>query len=113
MTQIKPLGDIARAKLVKATSRAIYLSLAEIQSTAVNLAPFRQGDLRTSATINPPVGKGNRVAGGISFPIVYAGVQHENESFNHPRGGESKYLQKAADAHKSRVAAHIDREINR
>ena len=48
MTNIKPFGDMARAKLVKATSRAIYLSLAEIQSTAVNLAPFRQGDLRTS-----------------------------------------------------------------
>ena len=113
MTNIKPFGDIARAKLVKATSRAIYLSLAEIQSTAVNLAPFRQGDLRTSATINPPAVKGTRVAGGISFPIVYAGVQHENESFNHPRGGESKYLQKAADAHKPRLAAYLDREINR
>lgn len=113
MTQINPFGNIAKTKLLKATSRALYLALAEIESTAVNLAPFRQGDLRTSATINPPAVKGTRVAGGISFPLVYAGVQHENESFNHPRGGESKYLQKAADAHKSRVAAHIDREINR
>ena len=113
MTNIKPFGDMARAKLVKATSRAIYLSLAEIQSTAVNLAPIRQGDLRTSATITVPTVKGNRVGGGISFPLVYAGVQHENESFNHPRGGEAKYLQKAADAHKPRLAAYLDREINR
>lgn len=113
MTRIKPFGDAARAKLVKATSRALYLALSEIQSTAVNLAPIRQGDLRTSATITVPVGKGNRVAGGISFPLVYAGVQHENESFNHPRGGEAKYLQKAADAHKPRLAAYLDREINR
>lgn len=113
MTRIKPFGDIARAKLVKATSRALYLALSEIQSTAVNLAPFRQGDLRTSATITVPTVKGNRVGGGISFPLVYAGVQHENESFNHPRGGEAKYLQKAADAHKPRLAAYLDREINR
>lgn len=113
MTQINPFGNVAREKLVKATSRALYLALAEIQSTAVNLAPFRQGDLRTSATINAPTVKGTQVGGGVSFPIVYAGVQHENESFNHPRGGEAKYLQKAADAHKPRLAAYLDREINR
>lgn len=113
MNQIKPFGDVTRAKLVKATSRALYLALAEIQSTAVNLAPIRQGDLRGSATIDVPIVKGNRVGGGLSFPIVYAAVQHESEHFNHPRGGEAKYLQKAADAHKSRVAAHINREINR
>ena len=113
MTQINPFGNVAKAKLLKATSRALYLSLAEIQSTAVNLAPIEQGALRSSATITPPRVIGRRVGGGLSFPMVYAAVQHEGESFNHPRGGEAKYLQKAADAHKSRVAAHIDREINR
>lgn len=113
MTQINPFGNVAKAKLLKATSHALYLALAEIQSTAVNLAPIEQGTLRSSATITPPRVIGRRVGGGLSFPMVYAAVQHENESFNHPRGGEAKYLQKAADAHKSRVAAHIDREINR
>lgn len=113
MTQINPFGNVARDKLVKATSRALYLALAEIQSTAVNLAPIEQGTLRSSATISVPIVKQNRVGGGISFPVVYAAVQHENESFNHPRGGESKYLQKAADAHKSRVAAYLNREINK
>lgn len=112
MTKINPFGDVTRAKLVKATSRAVYLALSEIESTAVNLAPIRQGDLRGSATITMPTVKRNRVGGGVSFPIVYAAVQHESEHFNHPRGGEAKYLQKAADAHRSRVAAHINREIN-
>lgn len=112
MNQIKPFGDVTRDKLAKATSHALYLALAEIQSTAVNLAPIEEGTLRTSATIDVPIAKGTRVGGGLSFPIVYAAVQHESEHFNHPRGGQAKYLQTAAELHKSRVAAHVNRGIN-
>lgn len=113
MTKIERFGNNAKEKLLKATTRGVYLALSEIQSTAVDLAPIRQGTLRESATINRPTVQGSRVVGDVSFPIVYAAVQHESEHFNHPRGGQAKYLQTAAERHKSRVAAHINREVNR
>lgn len=112
MTEIQPFSDAVRAKLVKATSRAIYTALAEIQANAVNLAPIDQSHLRNSAYIDAPTAKGTTVGGRVSFPMVYAAVQHENEDFNHPKGGEAKYLEKAAERAAPRIAKMIERGIN-
>ena len=75
----------------------------ELQNIAVDVAsqasesraPIELGDLR--ANINAEAGyKLDEALGRLTTTVVaarpYAFIQHEHEEFNHPRGGEAKYL---------------------
>lgn len=58
-------------------------------------APIDLGDLR--ANIDAEAGyKVDEIMGRISASVLaarpYAYIQHEHEEFNHPKGGEAKYL---------------------
>jgi hypothetical protein len=35
----------------------------------------------------------NKLMGEIAFTAEYATIQHENQEFKHPKGGEAKYLE--------------------
>lgn len=49
---------------------------------------------------------GKTQTGTVGYTKEYAVIQHEVESFNHPNGGESKFLEKACV---QRESANIDR----
>ena len=57
--------------------------------------PVKTGVLRSSGNVVPPSIVGNDVIVEVVYggnAKDYAYIQHENESFNHPRGGKAKYL---------------------
>lgn len=90
----------------------------DLLSRAVQRAPVEEGTLRASATIAVEVngtrfqgraGKAAAISAAraavaegrtldlsveVSFNTPYAAVQHERLDFNHPKGGEAKYLER-------------------
>jgi hypothetical protein len=65
-----------------------------IRDDAAQRAPIDQGLLRASGVVKMHNDKA-RITAVIEFDTPYAVVQHENLTFNHPRGGGPKYLENA------------------
>lgn len=83
-------------------------------------APVDSGDLRGSVLVEL---EGAKIAGGqkgggislsgsmpdsatsgtVSFNTPYAANQHEHTEYNHPRGGQAKYLESTLVQNKSRI----------
>lgn len=57
-------------------------------------APVKEGTLRGSGTTELVV-IGDQVFSIVSFATPYAALQHEEKDFQHPAGGEAKYLENA------------------
>lgn len=49
-----------------------------------------------------------RITAELSFNTVYAARQHEELDWNHPKGGEAKYLQKAIQDNAGRLGNLIE-----
>lgn len=93
------------------TKKGLAEWLMAVQSTAAALAPIRDGMLRSSATITEPSATTGGVEGAVSFPMVYAAVQHEREDFNHPKGGQAKYLATAVEQNLKTLGATIAQNV--
>ena len=65
-----------------------------IRDDAARRAPIDQGALRASGVVGMHNDK-RRITSVIEFNTPYAVVQHENLTFDHPRGGGPKYLENA------------------
>lgn len=76
-----------------ATANAMYQEGLDIERNATIRAPVEFGRLRASAYTTVPT-EGNMVV-ETGFGTEYALRQHEGTNYNHPRGGEAKYLEKA------------------
>lgn len=90
----------------KAARQGVYEASAHLQAAAMARAPIREGGLRSSAVHTPTDGGAE-----VSFNTVYANVQHEGLNFNHPRGGEARYLTNAADAEKHVMRVIVENHI--
>lgn len=76
-----------------ATAHAMYAEAMEVQREATRRAPVEFGPLRASAYTVPPTSKSLITETG--FGTEYAARQHEELAWQHPRGGEAKYLENA------------------
>lgn len=83
---------IGRAR--KATEEGLATAAVAVQREAVARTPVKDGDLRRSAnnTVN-----GYALEAEISFDTPYAARQHEETGWNHPKGGQAKYLESALE----------------
>lgn len=100
-------------KTKKVNGKAMTDITLDLLGKAVNNAPVDIGDLRGSATAKVgriKVAKGNKDGGidiigegeaqenvtvaTIGFEEPYAVKQHEHTEYEHPQGGEAKYLEK-------------------
>jgi hypothetical protein len=77
--------------------RGAELSAHDLRTRSALLAPVDTGDLRGSASVTE-IANGYRV----SFGMRYAAVQHEGLEFNHPRGGQAKYLEQPLEENRPR-----------
>lgn len=64
----------------------------DLLGRAVRDAPVDEGTLRGSGSTSVEV-HGNEVTGTVTFGVPYAEVQHEHTEFQHPKGGQAKYLE--------------------
>lgn len=73
---------------------AVELWAEAILHDAILEAPVDEGTLRGSGHIEEsPVGLGpDVIAREVSFTTPYAARQHEETTWNHPKGGKAKYL---------------------
>lgn len=84
--------------------------LNDIWQRAADRAPKDTGALRGSASMWIDE-ENNEIVGEVQFNEPYAAAQHEHVEYQHPQGGEAKYLEKAAleklEQIRERVAAGL------
>lgn len=78
-----------------AVARALYQQGVAVLGDAIRRAPVETGVLRSSGYVAPPQEEGGHAVVEVGFGTAYAEVQHDREDFEHPQGGEAKYLEKA------------------
>lgn len=90
----KKLLELAK-RYPGAAGAALYQEGMQLWNKAVRLTPVEFGVLRNSAYVSPPVERGNNVTVEVGFGTQYAIPQHERLDYQHPRGGQAKYLSTA------------------
>lgn len=118
--EVQKLMDKAEESALKAVKKEMTTITFDLLGEGMRRAPIHQGFLRGSgiAKVNgdqtahtKSTGNGsasivddstgnfslqkmiNQFMGEVAFTAEYATIQHENQSFNHPMGGEAKYLE--------------------
>lgn len=89
--------------LVAKMTDALFLVSIEASNKAP-IGPADKGGGRLRANIHKNIFQvGNKTVGEFIFRQRYAGAQHENLTFRHPRGGESEYAKKALQENAQKV----------
>lgn len=105
--------NLAKEIMKQAGKQAINECLADLQNKSVQACPIgKTGDLR--ASINPAEEfeeTPNTVSKTLGPDTDYALIQHENLTFNHPKGGGAKYLEKPFDENKSTYETKIKETV--
>lgn len=105
----------AVVKLQASLAVASYRAAASIQTLAVSRTPIEQGDLRGSTTLRM-VDEASAARTEIAYNMIYAARQHEETGWNHPRGGQAKYLESAMrdgqDEAKAIIRNHLKGILN-
>jgi len=81
---------LARAALNTGKQGALRMASEAVLGESNNRVPVRDGDLRDSGTTAV---SGDEAAIGYDTP--YAARQHEEIGWNHPNGGQAKFLETA------------------
>jgi hypothetical protein len=90
---------------IEATRKELQRACADLKGKAQNLAPVDTGDLRGSAFYETEAKDGGLEA-TIGFTAPYATRQHEEVGYNHPHGGQAKYLE---EPFKQNVGKYTDK----
>lgn len=88
----KQIGIDARLSL----SAALFASAVDVANKADSLVPVDEGILRASQSITPPKSLGTNPSARITYggpSAPYALIQHERLDYDHPKGGQAKYLE--------------------
>lgn len=105
------------ARLPAAAKRAILKAFEEearkiLRTSQDQYVPVLTRKLQRSAMVLVHPGRYPTVEFGYGGEAkAYAVVQHENEEFRHPRGGQAKYLSVPAEAAMPRVARKVGEQI--
>ena len=108
--------DKMKAQSVEGLKDALLYVATESQ----NKAPVDTGDLRGSVLVemdHTVIAKGNEsggltitgdapensTKGSVSYNTPYAANQHEHTEYNHPLGGQAKYLESVLTGEKDRI----------
>lgn len=86
MAEIKPILSLYEGAVQAALKKAAQEALRE----ARKLAPVDDGELRKSGRVNV-----DDLTVQVSFTGPYAVLQHENLDYQHPSGGQAKFLEQA------------------
>ena len=84
----------------------------DLQGKSQRQAPVDSGDLRGSASTDIDV-KLAKVTGEVGYNEEYALDQHEHLEYNHPRGGNAKYLEGPLKQNQSRYIKEISAALRR
>ena len=101
-----------RVEAFKQIKDAVEDASFDLQGKSQRQAPIDTGDLRGSASTTVDV-KTGKVTGEVGFNEEYALDQHESLEYNHPRGGNAKYLEGPLKENQSRYIKEISEALRR
>lgn len=84
----------------EAAFQALHDGAEAILTEAIDETPVDTGTLRRSGTVTDAKREGTVY---VSFNTPYARRQHEDLTFNHPRGGKAKYLEDPFNRSKKKI----------
>lgn len=102
MSSFEWRGDALAGSVELAARSAALAGASLIKDEAVQRTPVETGTLRNSAKVDVGA-EGGRVRAVVSYNTPYAARQHEEVGWNHPGGGEAKYLENAVTAKRAEV----------
>ena len=107
--RVKATLDVSSlASSAREAGRAAALAAGEaILSRAVSLAPRRTGALAASGSVQM---EGDTAV--VRFGADYARLQHEGEGFQHPGGGQARFLAEAVDGGEAFAAMEAAFRVN-
>jgi hypothetical protein len=117
MIQIEGLIEVAnnlnriKLQITQKTKEVLTDIALDLQGKAQQLAPVDTGDLRGSASSEVKTVSGGFVA-EVGFNEPYALRQHEELGYNHPKGGQAKYLEGPLIENQDKYFAAIKNSIN-
>ena len=94
------------AAAIKGVRKLANVILGESQK----LVPVETGTLKNSGTVS--LDKKNKIA-TISYNTPYARKQHEDNTLNHPRGGQAKYLERPFNEKSDELEIYVGNEIDK
>lgn len=101
----------AKARLKAGVRRGVQEGVNALYEAAIPLTPLGEtGNLRNNTHIDLKIVDGTAFA-QLNYNMIYATRQHEETSWRHPRAGQAKFLEKAAqqrqDHIKKVITAHV------
>ena len=102
--------ELAQEVVEKAAMKGLRKLGEEILTEAKELCPVDSGTLRQSGSVRAN-SKNKTVE--ISFNTPYALKQHEEMSYNHPNGGQAKYLEQPFNERVKEAQWYAEKEIGK
>lgn len=99
------------ARVRAAAEIAIDEKADQIHGQAVQLAPIETGRLRESARVDTTRNDEHYYEDTVSFNTPYAARQHEELTWEHPRGGQAKYLEAPLKSNMPTIEEHIAKRV--
>lgn len=103
-----------RRRMRAAAETALRVVANDLLGEAQRLAPVEEGTLRASGEVEIDH-RGDAIVATVSFNTVYAARQHEETDWEHPLGGQAKYLEQPlrekAPRYERVIAAAVDRAL--
>lgn len=102
--------DGLKARQTAAAVAAARVWADHVLGEAQRLAPLDEGTLRGSGQVTEDVHAGG-VDITISFSTPYAARQHEELDYQHPKGGQAKYLEEPFKRNLPRLAPVVSAAV--
>lgn len=107
------LGDMVKGRMRDAAGNGLLAAAERVRSRSEALAPREFGELVGSATAD--VDRGTLIA-AVSYDVARfpkAYKQHEDLSYNHPGGGQAKFLEQPVMESGGIVQSEVARAVDR
>lgn len=110
--EVEARMEAALREIVDASHESIREVAFDLLGRAIELAPIDTSDLRGSGKVTFQE-IGQKLVADVSFNTPYAVIQHETLWYNHPNGGQAKYLEQPFQQNAERYIQHIRDSVRR
>ena len=104
-------GDQIKERVQAGARNGVMDAAQAVATASQELTPVLEGVLRAATHVHTPVQDGDEIVGGVGNNTVYAARQHEETTWQHPRGGQAKFMETAMtqneDAVRQTIINHI------
>ena len=85
--------ELALRRNPQKTAQKVTQIALDLQAKSAKLAPIETGDLKSNCHADLSKVKGSKSQATVGYSLPYALRQHEELGYNHPKGGQAKFLE--------------------